>query len=455
MAKKISEMESASTLDGNELVEIVKGGTNKRTTIGAIANAAGALSWKNSVRVATTANITLSGTQTIDGVAVIAADRVLVKNQTTQTENGIYVVAAGAWSRATDADTGTELNNAVVSVDSGTTNADTSWRQTTDNVTVGTSNIIWSAFEGTPIYRGTAAGTNTYTVTVTPAITAYANYQTFLVKFTNANTGASTLNANSLGAKTLVKNGSTALSSGDISAGQAYLIMYDGTNLQILGRISAGVSGLTANRVTFAASATSLTDDPEFTYDGTSNRLSVRNINGGSTNVLTLQYDTFDRVKIGSAGVAIGPLVSSADRMLHVGTTGSGIGYAARFRNEDNSGTPAIGIGTGIEFETETSNGNYEIGATIETVTTDVTGGSEDFDVVIKIMAAGAAAAERVRIKGTSSAMTLYRDTGWTLPTGTASKAGFDTATATLTQVAQTVKAMMDHLMTNMGLFGT
>src|SRR6478736_6645284 len=54
---------------------------------------------KDSVRAATTANITLSGTQTIDGVALSAADRVLVKNQTNAAQNGIWVVASGAWSR--------------------------------------------------------------------------------------------------------------------------------------------------------------------------------------------------------------------------------------------------------------------------------------------------------------------------------------------------------------------
>jgi hypothetical protein len=57
---------------------------------------------KNACIVATTANITLSGLQTIDSVAVVAADRVLVKNQTTGSENGIYVVSATAWTRAKD-----------------------------------------------------------------------------------------------------------------------------------------------------------------------------------------------------------------------------------------------------------------------------------------------------------------------------------------------------------------
>lgn len=104
-----------------------------------------AVDWtKRSVRVATTANITLSGTQTIDGVAVVAGDRVLVKNQTTASQNGIYVVAAGAWTRAAGADTAAEMVGAVVSVDSGTVNGglhfDTDFKSTD---TLGTTSLSW------------------------------------------------------------------------------------------------------------------------------------------------------------------------------------------------------------------------------------------------------------------------------------------------------------------------
>lgn len=112
----------------------------------AITDAMAAIKWKASVRAATTANITLSGTQTIDGVALTAGQRVLVKDQTTQTQNGIYVVAAGAWARATDADTAAELQAAVVTVEEGTANENTTWRQNTDNITIGSSNIVWNSF---------------------------------------------------------------------------------------------------------------------------------------------------------------------------------------------------------------------------------------------------------------------------------------------------------------------
>jgi hypothetical protein len=111
---------------------------------------ASGMTYKVSARAATTANITLSGTQTIDGVSVIAGDRVLVKNQTTGSENGIYVVAAGAWARSSDANTTGELNGgSTIWVNEGTTQADTGWTVTNDGtVTIGTTAIVWTQTSG-------------------------------------------------------------------------------------------------------------------------------------------------------------------------------------------------------------------------------------------------------------------------------------------------------------------
>lgn len=111
------------------------------------------LKWKQSVKVATTANITLSGTQTIDGVALVATNRVLVKNQTTGSQNGIYVVASGAWTRATDADSITELVSAAVFVEQGTVNSDSAFTCTNDATAVlNTTAITWSIFAGTQTF---------------------------------------------------------------------------------------------------------------------------------------------------------------------------------------------------------------------------------------------------------------------------------------------------------------
>lgn len=96
-------------------------------------------------RVATTANITLSGTQTIDGIAVVAGDYVLVKNQSTTSQNGLYVVAAGAWSRAPEMDTAAEVDGRAVLVDDGA-QAGSLWVSTTDVTTLGTDPVVFSQF---------------------------------------------------------------------------------------------------------------------------------------------------------------------------------------------------------------------------------------------------------------------------------------------------------------------
>ena len=106
---------------------------------------------KQSVRVATTANITLSGTQTVDGVALVAGDRVLVKDQSTGSENGIYVVVdGGAWTRAEDADSDAEVTAGLFTfVTEGTSYADTGWVvSTNDDITVGTTAITFTQFSG-------------------------------------------------------------------------------------------------------------------------------------------------------------------------------------------------------------------------------------------------------------------------------------------------------------------
>lgn len=107
---------------------------------------------KDSVRAATTANITLSGTQTVDGVVLVANDRVLVKDQTTASGNGIYVVAAGAWTRALDADNtpGSEVTGGMFTfVTEGTVNADSGWVLTTnDTIVLGTTALSFAQFSG-------------------------------------------------------------------------------------------------------------------------------------------------------------------------------------------------------------------------------------------------------------------------------------------------------------------
>jgi hypothetical protein len=86
---------------------------------------------------------------TLDGVALVAGDRVLVKDQTTAGQNGIYVVAAGAWARSADADTWVEFVSAYVFVESGTVNADMGYLSTVDpGGALGTTAVTFVQFTG-------------------------------------------------------------------------------------------------------------------------------------------------------------------------------------------------------------------------------------------------------------------------------------------------------------------
>jgi hypothetical protein len=103
-----------------------------------------------SVKAASTGAITLFGAQTIDGVSVVAGDRVLVKDNVTPTaQNGVYIASSGVWTRAADFDVWTDFPSAFVWVEQGTTNGDTGWLCTNDaGGTLDTTGITFVQFSG-------------------------------------------------------------------------------------------------------------------------------------------------------------------------------------------------------------------------------------------------------------------------------------------------------------------
>jgi hypothetical protein len=119
------------------------------------------LSWKDSARVGTQSNLNLSSPgSTIDGITMASQDRVLVRNQSTQTQNGIYVWngSAVAMTRSLDASTFAELEQAVITVEEGT-DAGTTWRQTQVNGTIDSSNVLFTSFgASSPAASETTAG---------------------------------------------------------------------------------------------------------------------------------------------------------------------------------------------------------------------------------------------------------------------------------------------------------
>lgn len=109
-------------------------------------------------RVRATGNLTLSGTQTIDGVAAIAGDRVLADSQSTAAQDGIYVVAAGAWSRATDFAAGFDATSSAVTIAEGTANGDKLFIQTAEPAIVGTDGLTYASLGGGTSYSADGDG---------------------------------------------------------------------------------------------------------------------------------------------------------------------------------------------------------------------------------------------------------------------------------------------------------
>lgn len=182
------------SMGNNKLTNVTTGSAsgdavNKSQLDAAIALAISPFISKGTVRIGTTANITLSGAQTIDGVSVIAADRVLVKNQSAAAENGLYLCASGAWTRTTDMDAWTEVPGAMVSIQEGSTLADTIWICTANlGGTLNTTAITWTnpfsgiglsitnfVFDETP--SGTINGSNAdFTIANTPTASTLRVY---------------------------------------------------------------------------------------------------------------------------------------------------------------------------------------------------------------------------------------------------------------------------------------
>ena len=223
------------------------------------------ISWKQPVVAGTlSTNITLSGAQSIDGVSVVAGERVLVKNQTDQSQNGIYVAATGAWSRAPDADTWDDLVSALVFIESGT-QAGTAWYcPIQPGGTLGTTAITWSNFSiaGT-YYAGTGLTLTANTFSITNTGVAAATYG-------SAST-VPTIAVNAQGQITSATNTNIAIAASAITSGTIDSARISGsysgittvgtlTGLTVSSTITGSISGnaATATSATTAASATSL-----------------------------------------------------------------------------------------------------------------------------------------------------------------------------------------------------
>ena len=220
------------------------------------------ISWKQPVRAATTANITLSGNQTIDTVAVTAGDRVLVKDQTDDYENGIYIVGT-PWTRSPDADTWDELVSAMVFVESGGLAGAAFYCPIQPGGTLGVTAITWSNFSVAGTYfagTGLSLAANTFSITNTAVTPASYGSASAVATFTVNAQGQLTAAADATIAIAATQITSGTLDSGRLSG------TYSGitglgtlTDLTVSNTITGSISGNAAT-ATSATSATTATN---------------------------------------------------------------------------------------------------------------------------------------------------------------------------------------------------
>lgn len=183
---------------------------------------------KSSCVAATTASITLVGSQVIDGVTVVAGDRVLVKNQSAPAQNGIYIVQTIPWTRAPDMDTWAEVPNAFTFIEGGTTQADTGWVCTSAaGGTIGTTAINFVQFSGAGTYT---AGTG---LTLTGGSFSITNTAVTAGSYGSASS-VGTFTVNAQGQLTAAASTSIAIANTQVS-GLGTMSTQDANNVAITG----------------------------------------------------------------------------------------------------------------------------------------------------------------------------------------------------------------------------
>jgi hypothetical protein len=334
------------------------------------------LSWKNAVDYATTTNIaTLSGLIAVDGVTVSSGDRILVKDQTTQTLNGIYIASTSAWTRSADADIASEILGATVYVEKGNTNATTQWSNNNTSITLGTTNITFVKIAGSGTYtngNGLLLSSNVFSVDSTK-VPYYAALSTGLVRYNGSAWVFDTntyLTANQTITLTgdITGSGTTSIAT-SIGAGKVTNTMLVNSSLTIgstnvsLGSTASTIAGLTLTSPTINGG----------THTGITN-LGIRSSGTGPFDLSLINTENL------SAGRNLTLVLNNADRTLNLGgnltTTGNNITLNASGSSSvtlPTTGTLATLTGTET-LTNKTLGSTNTIGGVTVTVGSDATG---------------------------------------------------------------------------------
>ena len=331
--------------------------------------------FKAECQVATTANITLSGLQVIDGYTTLAGDRVLVKNQFNNAYNGIYVASTTAWVRAGDMSVWSEVPGAATFVQYGTLYANTGWNVIApENGTINVTPIIWTQFSGYGTYTAgtglTLTGTQfsitstgvvsgTYgTATSVPTLSINPQGQITSVSNTPISIAPSQINAtipNSGLTNSSITIGSTNVALGYTLTTLAGVSISGSTNtitnIPNSGLVNSSIT-INGNLIPLGGSATITSQTPNALTIGTG--LSGTSFNGSAPVTIAISPTTVTAGSYGSAGSVATFTVNAQGQLTNATTTSIAI-----------SNTQVSGLGT---MSTQNANSVAITGGTIQGV---------------------------------------------------------------------------------------
>ena len=396
---------------------------------------AAGLSWKQPVAVATLTNITLSGLQVIDGYTTLAGDRVLVKNQSTAANNGIYIAASGAWTYASDANTWNQYIGAITFIEYGT-QKNAAWYCTAQpGGTLGTTALNWSNFSVSATYT---AGTGL-------TLTGY--------QFSITNTGVS---ANTYGSASAVPV-IAVNAQGQITSATTTTIAITNTQVSGLGTMSTqnangvAITGGTLNGVTIGGTTAGAVTATTFTGSGTGLTGTATSLSIGGTAALATSL----------AGGAAGslPYQSGANTttFLAAGTNGQVLTLASGVPSWATPTTGTVtsvsGTGTvnGITLTgTVTSSGSITLGGTLGSIAnSQLTNSSITFGATSAALGATVSGFNAVTIGATTASTGAFTYLSTSSTTSTTPTLSFNAANAPFAAGATISGNYLQHILQN------